>query len=215
MGAVEELATTSGMLPVDSDPALLNASAFARKLHPAVEARLKRPVQIATITVCLTRLIAQGKLRTMALPQVRLDTFSIQSGLVELSYHKTTQALAAIKKLYQVEASFSSHKFFTVTYGMNEVSIIADRDMIPAIQEAFAGQDPKMTATNLGCLYVQFDKNYLAVPNVMFVIMRSLAAGNVNIVEVVSTFTELVFVLDEADLQKALALLQAQFTTRT
>lgn len=207
--AVKKALATSQAVPSDIPIELLNVSALARLLQKDVEAIAKRTIQPQTIAVSLKRLIAKGAVRRMQIPELKIDTYNVQSGLVELTYSRTPSVLQAAKRLHATATD--ARQFLTVIYGVTELSIITKQNAADDIRCIFDGESLKAETKRLGCVSVQFDEKYLSVPNVLYALIRALASHNVNVVEVVSTYTELAFILAEDDMQRALGLLQRRF----
>lgn len=208
--AVNTLFDEGGILPVNSSYELLNASAIARTILPEVEQRTKKSVQLSTLVVCVSRALHDLALRP-ALPDVRLDNFSIQSGLVERTYPKTPEALIMLEAISK-QSLGSRATYFTFTRGIGELSIITHEDLVRQFQKEFSMQQPTFELDGLGSLSVQFNDTYIKTPNIFFTILSPLAEKQINIIEMVSTATELTLILQEDDLSKVLNLLRMRFT---
>lgn len=210
--ALEELLEKTSSIPFGIPVDLLNVSALARILRPQVEEMLQKPVKHGTLVVCLTRVLERSKAGNNTPPRIELENFSVQSGLMAITYSKTPETLKALERIYQ-DAEFSQASFFAFTHGIGEVTIVAQKRLTAKIHAAFEGTHPKLTIERVGSLSVQFSDKYIKVPNVIFAILQPLASKQLNIVEVASTLTELTVILDENDLDLALQLLRAQYPT--
>ena len=204
---LEELISEHTAVPFSTPLHLINISALARELQPQAEARLQKPIKLSTIVVCLSRVLTRLPKNAHMPPQVRLDTFSVQTGLIVLTYAKTPEAITLLEKL-QKENSLSQTAFFAFTHGVGEVTIIAQGRLLAKIKAAFNSQKPKYEIANAGSLTVQFSEKYIKIPNVIFAILQTLAARNLNVIEIASTLTELTVILDESDLEMGMQLLR-------
>ena len=60
---------------------------------------------------------------------------------------------------------------------------------------------PIYTNDRLAAVGVQFGERYAEVPGMLYMLLQRVALQNVNLVEITSTYTEIVFFVDEADTQ--------------
>jgi|GEM_PF-337098 len=191
----------------------LNLSAYAASIRPAVEARAKKPVKIGSIVVALSRLKkSEGKAakRKSLLPDVAIEDLSVKSGLAEIAFDRTAANLGRLRELYR-DPAISTGDFFMVTQGTGEITIIALDTALPHISRVMRPGRAKATIRNLVGLTARFDPKYLAIPNVIFTFVRRLALKRINIAEIVSTYTELTFIIDQKDLQEAFLALNELF----
>ena len=76
------------------------------------------------------------------------------------------------------------------------------------ILAVFKPQKPKALITDLVSITVRFDDVYIWIPNVTYALVRQFALSRINIVEIISTYTELTFMVRQNDLERAFAILQ-------
>ena len=189
----------------------LNLSAYAKHIGKEVERRAKKPVRAGSIVVSLSRLgRTLKKKKGSLLPAVIADNISVKSGLVELAFAKTRENRERLAGLYKNQ-QFQSAEFFTVTQGINEISIIVSEAFRPQVLAVYKRQKPKLSLDKLVAITICFSEQYIEVPNITFAMVRTLALHRINIVEIVSTFTELTFILHQSDLQRSFTLLHDFF----
>jgi len=182
----------------------LNLSAYAKKIQREVSRRARKPVQVGTIVVALSRLAKSIEKSKRIVPPVELTSLSVKTGLAEIAFDKTKINRDKLQQLYQ-DKEFLSADFFTVTSGNTELAIVCPMHLQKAVRKYFGSQKPKLELDNLAGLTLRFDESYIDIPNQTFALVRPLALKRINIVEVISTFTELTFLLYQKDLQEAFA----------
>lgn len=180
----------------------LNFSAYAASIQPEVERRARKPVRVATIVVALSRLAKTIHGQPPLVPEARIENLSVKTGLVELTFEKTKLNRDRLQRLYQ-DKDFAAADFLTVTFGVGELSIVVPENLQKAVLRLYQNQKPKFFMTDLAGLTLRFDERYISVPNVIFAYLRPLALKRINIVEIVSTYTELTFIIHESDLKEA------------
>jgi aspartokinase len=187
---------------------VLNLSAYAAKILPLVEEKAWKSVQKGTIVVALAR-IAQNQELPNLRPQVTIDDLKIKSPLCDITYEKTEENTQSVQTL-RTALPIQPRSVFAMTEGMSEITIVASQDLLPAIQDHF-GVKPKSLFPNVTGISVGFSKEYLAIPNAIYTIMNSVAVKHINIIEIISTYTELMFVLEDRDREVCVQALERHF----
>ncbi len=191
----------------------LNFSAYAASIRKEVETRAKKPVRIGSIVVALSRMknsAGKNTKRKPLIPEVNIEDLSVKSGLVEVAFDRTRENLARLRELYR-DPAINAGDFFMVTQGTGEITIVALETALPHIIHVARPAKPKAVIKNLVGLTARFDPKYLAIPNVIFAFVRRLSLKRINIAEIVSTYTELTFIIDQKDLQEAFLALNELF----
>jgi hypothetical protein len=186
----------------------LNLSAYAKRIKPQVERRARKSVQLGTIVVALSRLSSEIDREDPLMPKVVLESIAVKSNLAEIAFAKTVEYKARAHKLY-TNREFAQADFLTITYGAGEISIFAPMSLTQAILKNFKPDKPKFLLGNLAALTVQFSTRYIETPNMYFALFRTIAVRRLNIVDVISTFTELTFLVRQADLNELFVLMNA------
>ncbi len=186
----------------------LNLSAYAKRIHSAVERKARKPVQIGTIVVALSRLANEISHEDPLLPKIELDSIAVKSNLAEITFNKTPANKQRAQKLF-TEKEFAQADFLTITYGASEISVFAPMPLVKPVLKNFKPDTPKLHLENLAALTVQFGQQYIETPNMYFALLRSMAVRKVNIVELISTFTELTFLVKQADLNELFHLMNS------
>lgn len=181
---------------------LLNLSAYARIIRKEVEAHTKKPVKAGSIVVALSRVKREPTKRKTLVPDAEIEDLAVKSGLAEISFDRTRENLARLRGLYR-DPTVNAGDFFMVTQGTGEITIVALEDALTHITRLMRPSKSKASIKNLVALTVRFKKDYIETPNIIFAFVRRLALKRINIVEIVSTYTELTFIIGQRDLQES------------
>lgn len=211
---VEEIIQASEVALSALADGYLSLNAYARSIKDDVEARAKKPVKIGSIVVALSRLGRTLQKAAPLIPEIEIINLSVRSGLTELTYNRTPENLAILRQVYQ-KAKLRPTDFFTVSQGTGEITIIAAEQVISSIQHPFGRQKPKALISGLASLTIEFVTEYVGTPNIFFAFIRCLSMQRINIVEVVSAYTEFTLILGEQDLERAFHIVNATFKRRT
>lgn len=181
---------------------ILNLSAYAKKIQPLISEKTYKPVSIGAIVTALSRM--RNKLNNVPplRPIVTIEDMSIKSPLVEISYEKTAELIQIASKLDT--RLLMKNSFYTITYGVGEISLIVSQDLKNKILKHF-NVTPKGVYENLVAITLRFiEKDYIEVPNMIYALVSALASKRINIIEVVSTFTEISFIMREKDMKQTI-----------
>lgn len=188
---------------------ILNLSAYAQKILPLVEEQTMKPVELGTIVVALSRISANTLEAIPPLkPDVHIQDMSIKTPLCELTFERT---MANSEKLSKLPKAWFYEEFFTVTQGLGEVTIICLATMKEKVLQHFF-EKPKGIYNNLVAVTIRFkEEGYIEEPNMIFTLVSALASKRINLIEIVSTFTEISFIVRDKEMNQTVQVLQRFF----
>jgi len=188
---------------------ILNLSAYARLITPGVEKKLYKHVRRGTIVTALSRLVSDMANTPSLRPHVKIEDISIKSPLVELSFDKSSQL---IKEVNSFRSSLDTDKnFFTVTQGFGEVTIIMPEVLLTKALTHIS-QKPKSKYTALVAVNIRIiADNYIETPNMIYSLVATLAAKRINLIEIISTYTEISFIVNQSDMERTVDALKNHF----
>jgi len=188
---------------------ILNNSAFAEQIRPEIESKVWKPVKKGSIVVALSRIKSQINNIPKLKPDVIIESISVKSPLGEISFEKTKEVIRATSLLSA--KLINENGFLTITQGINEITIIYPEHLKDIIIKHFKIK-PKGEYDNLMAVNCSFvEENYIEVPNMIFSLVSALASKRINIIEIVSTFTELSFIIRNKDMQETIDALKKYF----
>lgn len=188
---------------------VLNLRAFARQIQPQVEAKTFKTVKIGTIVVALFRISKRLDSIDPLQPHIILEELSIKSPLSDVTFENTREN-ARLAHTFSRLLGDSDGYFFTITQGVNEITIIVSDNLKPKLLRHFAHK-PKSIFENLVGVNVRFGEQYLSQPNVIYAILAKLAAKRINVIEIVSTYTGLMLVIENKEMELAISQLNGLF----
>lgn len=181
---------------------VLNLSAYAKKIKSVVEEKTKKSVKVGTLVVSLARLRDRIIKEDPIKPSVKISKISIQTDLVELVFEKREETITA---LHNLDASvFSQQDFFALSQGNYEITLIISREIEEKVRGIFHTKE-KAFYQNLVALSIRFTPEYIAIPNVLYALLGVLAVKRINLIEIISTNTELTFILERKNLETAVS----------
>ena len=102
--------------------------------------------------------------------------------------------------------NLGSH-FLTFTQGLFETTIITSTPLVPAVEKAFAAEQRIARLDDLAAVVIRLPADSVHQPGVHYSLLKQLAWHGLNVVEVVSTYTELTVVFARQDVDRAFSVL--------
>lgn len=182
---------------------MLNTNAFARFIHRDVETWCKKDVKLNTIVTALLRLRDEIAGTETLVPKFCMGSMTVKIGLVEMSLikgnisHQVATWLAKQKR--------DANDFYLMIDGNREADFIFP-------ERIFASLEKKMDLSGslngiikgLAAITLSYSSDLTFVPNVGYALMRSLALKKINVVEVISSYSEVAFLIDTNDVDRAI-----------
>lgn len=191
---------------------IINLSSLARLLKPKIEARLFKDVQVGAIVMALKRLSQKTsafQLGVVKLENVlkKLGDITVRSGIVEFTYSNSPTLTQNQAEVMQ-KASEIKNSFLTITDGIFEASLFASANLATNIEQIFSSENLKVKMTGLSSITIIIPEEATQIPGVYYSILKKLAWEGINIIEVVSSYTELSIFLEEKDVDRAFSALK-------
>lgn len=186
---------------------VINVAALAEEILPEVEAEMKEKVKFGAVMMAIRRL--SEKLNQSFIKTAKFDIcsdISVKSDLYEITLRKLPSIQAKISKLY--EKINSENDFLTVTQGINEITLITNRRNKPKIRSLFESKEIKSEVEDIASVTINIPVEAIQTIGLFYIATRALNWENINIIEIVSTFTELTFIIKEDDAPRAFATLK-------
>lgn len=190
---------------------LLNLSAYADKIRKNVENVTYKDVKKGTIVVALSRIRKNLPAAPLQTPEIQIDNLSVKSSLCVYTYEKTVDIQRKIAVLNPFLLPMND--LFSVTEGQSEVTIIFAQKSKELIEKHFQIK-PKVKCDDTVAISVQFAKKFADQPNFLYGLLRTLAVKRINLIEIVSTFTEITFIITKEDLETTMKVLNAFFVKK-
>ncbi|MES2023486.1 MAG: hypothetical protein V4439_02270 [Patescibacteria group bacterium] len=182
----------------------MNMSSYAYRIRPLVQARAKKQTTITSLVVSLSRLRKEFKKTKPLIHAVPITNITTKLPLSEIVYENTNQIIEKLEALHK-NISITREDFFTTTIGTAELTIVCSSNIAGKIIKYFKVK-PKLTINNLAAVGVSFNTEQFSEPNTIFSLLSVLAKARINITEIVSTYTELIFVIAEKDFSQSVLL---------
>ncbi len=184
---------------------VLNLSAYADKIQGEVEERLFKEVSKGTIVVNLSRIIKSRLNNLTSLkPDVKIHNLGIRSPLYILVYDKTSDIQRRVATLNPFLVAPTD--IFSVTEGSAELILSCSEKSRDFIKKHI-GILPKKEFENAVAITLQFSEEQAGMPNLLHTLFSNLAYKRINLIYVVSGYTEITFLVNKSDVDETTKIL--------
>lgn len=206
--AVEDIVKRNPFLGDALAKGIINHSSLARIIKPQIEKTLFKDVQDGSIVVALNRLSKKFKKIEAGQNKLQgLGDLTVRSNLVDYTFLNSPTLGSAQNKLLERVAD-KKDIFMTISHGINQVTIIASQTLETDIKEIFKGETSICSLKNLSSLTIKIPIEATKIPGVLYSILKVLAWEGINLIEFISTFTELTLVMESKDIDRAFTLIK-------
>lgn len=188
---------------------LISHGNLAEQLKPEIERELQKKVKESAIVMALRRYEEELHGFDKNIRRFKFQgEIMMRTNIMDFNVVKSSNLLNKIKNIYSL-VDFSKGDTLNIILGSNEVSIVANEKYKEKLSDFLKGEKILNKEFDLVSLTIVFEgKNFLITPGVIFTAIRKLAWEQINIYEIVSTMTELTFILSKKDSMKAYNVLQ-------
>lgn len=179
----------------------LNLSSFALYIKPRVKQMCKKEVSIWSIKVILSR-IAQKYQKESSYNIIKTDRVFVRKNMNLLSVDNSSKSEKFLRKISS-KITFSEKDYFGIIKWISETDIIFSSNLRDIIHESIDHSMIKIELNNVWAIWVSIDEKSFKSKGVIYNLIKKLAFYNINIFAISSTYTEILFVIEQDDLSKA------------
>ena len=188
---------------------IISVANLAEHVLPKIEKELNKKIKHAAVVMALRRYseeIAEHRKKSKSCDYN--GEILMKTNICDFTVVKSPSLLAKLKTLYNL-VNFERGDTLNVILGNNEASIVINEKYAEKLSKFLSGERILNKEYGLVALTIIFTADdFLHTPGIIFNAVRKLAWDNINIFEIVSTMTELTFILNKKDSMKAYNVLQ-------
>jgi aspartokinase len=177
---------------------IVSYGSLAEQLKPEIEKELGKEIKTHAIVMALHRYAVTLQQTHKKISFNYSSEIIMKTDMCDISVLRSPSLLNKLIKLYNI-VNFETGDILNVVHGRYEVSIVTNERYKKKLLEFLKDEKILNVENNLVALTLTFSKDFLYTPGVLFNIIRNIAWDNINIFEIVSTYTELTFIIHKKD----------------
>jgi hypothetical protein len=186
----------------------LNLSQYAVFIQPKVAEISYKRVQTGSIITALSRI--RNELRDKQEPKIMINNISLKTPISELNFAKESDHAEKIKKAYEKFAT-QENSFLNIISGNTETGIFVNSKYEQQVIAAFSPLVPNLHLTDLAAISIKLNPEYLLALGGVYEVLKYLVWEKINLLEVISTYTELTLIVDKKAANRVVEILTQNF----
>ncbi len=177
---------------------IISNVSLAEQLKPEIEEELNKKVKTHAIVMALRRYAEEIKKTHKDITFDYSSEIILKTDICDIALLRSPTLFTKLKRFYDI-VDFEKGDILNIIHGRHEVVIVTNERYMKKSYELFKGEKIFNVEKNLVSLTLTFSYDFLHTPGVIYNVIRALAWDNINIYEIVSTNTELTFILNKKD----------------
>lgn len=187
---------------------IVNFSELARRIRPQIEEALLESVTEGAVVMALRR-HADGIVKKFPVEEQlhHVRNIGVQSEITEVAFVTSSN----MSKIHQQLLKFADrydNPFFTFGQGTGETTFDVSDVLMPHLLELTKNEKRIALYKNLAVISARLPLETVTIPGVYFPFVRAFAWNRISVYQVISYFTEINFVIDEKDIERAFAIVK-------
>lgn len=207
--ALENLLSEYPILEDGLAAGIINLSALARQLRPRLQAVLKKEVSEGAVMMALKRLqphIIEQFAEVRHILKNLVD-ITVRSNLSEFTYAVSEATLEKQKELLD-RLGQKREAFVTFTQGVAETMVIVSSRFEHIVEEIFRHEKRLAKLSSLSAIIIKLPAKSVHTPGVFYAILKQMLWARINVVEMVSTYSEFTLVFEKDQVDRAFSQLK-------
>ena len=189
---------------------IANYSAIARKLKPIIDKSFQKNVNIYSIISAIKREAKNlSKDITETNKKIRKiignSEILVKTNIATLSVKKNSETIRVIKTIIDKFAG----NFLHIFEGTTSISIIVEEKVFGNLASSFPKSQVLYKATGLGAIIMVSPLEIMTTHGVVAFVYNALAAHQINIEKEMSSYTDIIIIIDNEDANKAFSVLNS------
>jgi hypothetical protein len=186
---------------------IISYSKLARYLREEVEREFGKKITDAAIMQALKRLREKSARMYEKKSEFYALELNTNANIMSLTIGKSNRLPKIMQEVYsmpELEEGF----VLNATHGNNQTTFLISKIIEPKLESLLEGEKIIAKMDDLSQLSIRFDHKMFEAAGFIVYVLKDLTWNNINIIEIVSTYTELIIIVKNEDLLKAHNILQ-------
>lgn len=205
--ALNEIIASQPFIEEGLSRGIINYSAYGREIKPQIEKRLYKSVKEGAIVMALKRISEKLAKKPPKKQPLNLTDITVRSNLSELTFQNSDTLPDKTRQLFE-KISNEKDILCTLSQGVRETTFIISSEITAKTKETFKEEILIAQINNLSSISIKLPKEVVYIPGVYYQVLKKLSWEDINIIEVLSTFTELTIIVESKNVDKAFSILK-------
>ncbi len=200
---VEKMVKENPSLEIALSKDIISYSKLARYLHAEVEKEFGKKVTDSAMAAALKRMKEKsGRLYAPKKGEYYALELGTSSNLAELSIGRTGRLPSIMKSIYEFP-ELGEGCIMHASHGNNQTTFVFSDRLERKMRALLSGEKLLSDLKRLAQLSIKFDEKMFRTTGFLVYVLKELAWNGIGVVEIVSTYTELIIIVREDDLMRS------------
>ncbi|MFH1394515.1 MAG: ACT domain-containing protein [Candidatus Micrarchaeota archaeon] len=204
---VEKMVKENPSIEIALSKDLINYSKLARYLREEVEKETGKKVKDSAIVIALKRISEKAEKLYEQKKKFQAEEITSNSNLMEITVVRSQRVPAIVQDVYDME-DVRKGSIANVTHGNRQTTFIFSERLEKRVRELLEGEQVLAELKNVSQISIAFSEEMFSTPGFIVYALKELSWHNINIMEIISTYTELVIIVKDEDFMKAYRILR-------
>ena len=204
---VEKIVKENPSLEIALAKGLISYSRLARYLKKEVEKETGKKVNDPAIIVALKRMSEKAEKMYEGKQKFSAEEINTSSDMMEITVVRSAKMPEIIGSLNELE-EVGKGAVLNVIQGNRQTTFIFSRKIEKKVREELEGEKVVAELSGLAQISISFGQKMFETPGFIVYILKEISWNNINIIEIISTYTELALIVKEDDVMKAYKILR-------
>ncbi|WMI68792.1 hypothetical protein [Mangrovimonas sp. YM274] len=207
---VTELLVSQPFLEEALSRNIINYSALAEELVPAVSEMLKKPVKSGAIMMALRRYSAPQNIASSVKLKKMLEglgDITVRSNLTDFTFQNSKTLIDSHSRILE-HVGVNTSIFYAFTRGIHESNLIISSSEERHVLDCFKGEQLIGMVGQLSAISISLPLNNSRVTGLYYQIFKRLAWEGIALYEVVSTTNEFTVLIEDPLIDKAFSVIK-------
>ncbi|MEM4272322.1 MAG: hypothetical protein QXH30_01925, partial [Candidatus Bilamarchaeaceae archaeon] len=186
---------------------LISYSKLARFLKEQVKREMGKEVNDSAIIVAIKRLQERSEKIYEKPKKFSANDITTHSNLMEIAVINSSAIPEKISRVYALP-EIEEGAQVNISEGRNQATFIFSQSIEKKVREILRGERVLAEMKGLSQISISFGKEMSETPGFLVYILKELSWNGINVIEVISTYTELNIVVESRELTKAYGILE-------
>jgi len=182
---------------------IISHAALAEEFTPEIESELGKKVKFSAVNMAIRRYADIIDKEFTLAAHFDKSSITVQSHLVSITLKKNEQAQVAIKKINQL-VKYDNGDILSIVRGLHEIMILTNMKFQKELNTIIPKNTIKKKVEKVSAITINLSEKAIDEVGHFYLVTRELAWANINIMDIVSTYTEMTLLITEKDVPRAL-----------
>jgi len=205
---VEKMVKDNPSLEIALSKDLINYSKLARYLRQEVEKETGAKVNDSAIVVALKRIKERAEKLYEQRAVFQAQEITTNSDLMEITVVHSHSVPRIVQDIYELD-EVKKGSTANITHGNKQTTFIFSEKLEKKVRSLLEGEEIISEIKNVSQISIGFSEEMFKTPGFIVYTLKELSWHNINIMEIISTYTELIIIIKDEDFVKAYKILRS------